>query len=719
MVRIVINNAISHIAGSFHTNYEVASEIGDELRIALSYEVSGHEWSEKFKNGTWDGRISLYLKRDKSFPTGLLFKVKQVFLNNKIEFVVENQRQKPLSDSSINTTFEEHNRTLRPYQELTVQAALQRGRGVLSVATGGGKALDITTPILTVNRGWTTMAGILPNDVVFDEQGYPTTVLMAHSILLDEQCYKVYFSDGAHIIASEDHLWTVNDDANLMQTLTTNEIHNRIKNQASSSLFIERPYVNHIHVESSDVFDQCALSIKQSCETGRLRITSVERCESVPVRCITVDSPSRLYLVGRTLIPTHNTMISAELLAQMNALPAVFIVPSKTLMYQTQREFDKYLKINGSKTKIGIAGDSVCDLNPDGINVLTWQTALQAFNEKYTTKGDKVVYDEFTGLQVRKTLVQLKDDVSDAERRLRQVESNGENAKIAKAALKKAQIRLKNREQQLVNKNSIKNLIQNTPVYMVDEAHTAAVIIQRLGEHAANSYYRYGVTATAWREDNQEIRIEGTFGRILIDIRPSALIKDGWLVRPHIFMVKIKHNEPHSDYNDAYLKHVVHCWERNYRIKQFAERLFQEGRKVMILVERLEHGDKLEQMVYNSVFVPGKDDGSGNETITEEVENYRLEMLSRCAQGKHILIATQWANVGVDEPGIDTLILAGSNQSSVTTFQQVGRILRPAANKVNAIVIDFLDEQNDLHNHSLKRKRAYALESEFKVYRVQ
>lgn len=552
MVRIVLDNAVSNILGNFHTDYEVSGEIREELRNALAYQVSGAEWSEKYKDGTWDGKISLYNKREKSFPTGLLFRVKQVLQDRHVEFVIENQRVKPETDKLVTTAFEEHKRTLRPYQELVIEAAKARGRGVLSVATGGGK-----------------------------------------------------------------------------------------------------------------------------------------------------------------------TMISAELIAQLKALPVVFIVPSKTLMHQTRKEFHKYLRIDGEKTKIGIAGDSICDLNPDGINILTWQTALQAFDEKYTAKGDKVVYDEFTGLQVRKTKAQLIDDVNDATRKVKQAEESNGDVKAAKAALKKAQTRLKNREQQLINKSQIKELIRNTPVFIVDEAHTAAIVIQRLGEHAAKSYYRFGVTATAWREDNQEIRIEGTFGRILINIRPSDLIKDGWLVKPYIFMVKIKHLETHSDYNDAYFKHVVNCWERNYRIKQFAEGLFAAGRKVLILVERLEHGEILEQMVYDSVFVPGKDDGSGNETITEEVENYRLEMLARCGRGEHILIATQWANVGVDEPAIDSLILAGSNRSSVTTFQQVGRILRPAEGKDNAIVIDFSDEQEDLHDHSLKRKRAYALEPEFKVYRVQ
>lgn len=895
MVRIVLDNAVSNILGNFHTDYEVSNEIREELRNALAYQVSGAEWSEKYKEGTWDGKISLYNKRDKSFPTGLLFRVKQVLQDRHVEFVIENKREKPETDKLVTTAFEEHKRTLRPYQELVIEAAKARGRGVLSVATGGGKALCINTPILTANRGWVTMGEIETGDIVFDDNGNTTRVLCAHSVLFNQTCYDIEFSDGSTITADAEHLWNVKvtpgySGKSQMITVTTQQMLNDMRNEGDSTwrtkkrkrrtekrsmFYIDRPSVisypsidakveldpyllgcwlgdggtksgifttseshfidafakhgfilrhvskydyyvkgmrqklreigvwnnkhvpeqylrgnittrQHVlagiidtdgHVDScgrieitlcnerlaKDVVELCRslgaqvnakksdaklnkvvvgsrwrikispsnyimcllprksekINYKRRKTIGRVYVKSINERSSTPVRCITVDSPSKLYLAGETLIPTHNTMISAELIAQLKALPVVFIVPSKTLMHQTRKEFHKYLRIDGEKTKIGIAGDSICDLNPDGINILTWQTALQAFDEKYTAKGDKVVYDEFTGLQVRKTKAQLIDDVNDATRKLKQAEESKGDVKSAKAALRKAQTRLKNREQQLINKGQIKQLIRNTPVFIVDEAHTAAIVIQRLGEHAAKSYYRFGVTATAWREDNQEIRIEGTFGRILINIRPSDLIRDGWLVKPYIFMVKIKHIETHSDYNDAYFKHVVNCWERNYRIKQFAEGLFAAGRKVLILVERLEHGEILEQMVYDSVFVPGKDDGSGNETITEEVENYRLEMLARCGRGEHILIATQWANVGVDEPAIDSLILAGSNRSSVTTFQQVGRILRPAEGKENAIVIDFSDEQDDLHDHSLKRKRAYALEPEFKVYRVQ
>lgn len=42
-------------------------------------------------------------------------------------------------------------------------------------------------------------------------------------------------------------------------------------------------------------------------KTKLITIESIEEIESVPVQCIAVDSPSHLFLVGKTLIPTHNT----------------------------------------------------------------------------------------------------------------------------------------------------------------------------------------------------------------------------------------------------------------------------------------------------------------------------------------------------------------------------------------------------------------------------
>lgn len=53
----------------------------------------------------------------------------------------------------------------------------------------------------------------------------------------------------------------------------------------------------------------------QSGRQLRRYIVNVEPVASVPVRYITVDSPSRLYLCSRAMIPTHNTRVGAETLS--------------------------------------------------------------------------------------------------------------------------------------------------------------------------------------------------------------------------------------------------------------------------------------------------------------------------------------------------------------------------------------------------------------------
>jgi predicted phage terminase large subunit-like protein len=53
----------------------------------------------------------------------------------------------------------------------------------------------------------------------------------------------------------------------------------------------------------------------QSFRHGNRMVVSIEPIEPKPMRCITVDSPSRLYLAGEGMIPTHNTRAAAENLA--------------------------------------------------------------------------------------------------------------------------------------------------------------------------------------------------------------------------------------------------------------------------------------------------------------------------------------------------------------------------------------------------------------------
>lgn len=54
--------------------------------------------------------------------------------------------------------------------------------------------------------------------------------------------------------------------------------------------------------------------LRRTSETFRRRIVNVEEIQSVPVKCISVDSESHLYLAGKSLIPTHNSEIELNII---------------------------------------------------------------------------------------------------------------------------------------------------------------------------------------------------------------------------------------------------------------------------------------------------------------------------------------------------------------------------------------------------------------------
>ena len=452
------------------------------------------------------------------------------------------------------------------------------------------------------------------------------------------------------------------------------------------------------------------------------------------------------------------TMTACELIARMSVSPVLFIVPSRSLLKQTQKEFMKYLSVDGERAHIGMLGDGVFDINPDGVNVITYQTALAAFNEKFSESKNKIEVDELAGEGARKTLEQLESEFSVAEKAFlkakeqasqqlanislqievveEKISSADEKEKkileknllsfqkdyeksfnnIIKneiAAYKKAKSALDTRLRSIANKKQIRELFTNAQAVIVDEAHLAAIVIEALANHADRSYYRFGLSATPWREDNQEIRLEGCMGKKLIDISPTFLINRGFLGPPRIFMVPIHFSEESDKYADSYTKHITKCWERNYRIKQFAEAFQEEGKPVMIIVDRIEHGNILQEIIKNSVFVPGSD--KGEDDPDDQEQDYRRRMLDACEKNEIILIGTQWLNTGIDAPAISVLIMAGSTQASATVLQTVGRVIRThkESGKTEAVVIDFMDSDKHMRKHSLARKRVYESEPGF------
>ena len=78
-------------------------------------------------------------------------------------------------------------------------------------------------------------------------------------------------------------------------------------------------------------------------------ITQVRPIAPVPLRCITVDSPSHLFLAGRQFIPTHNTSMAHALLGQVtrNGWP-VWVLDAKRVEFLDFRTWPNVQIVAGS-----------------------------------------------------------------------------------------------------------------------------------------------------------------------------------------------------------------------------------------------------------------------------------------------------------------------------------------------------------------------------------
>lgn len=75
--------------------------------------------------------------------------------------------------------------------------------------------------------------------------------------------------------------------------------------------------------------------IRSDATRRRIPITGIEQIEPTLGRCITVDSPDGLYLVGRTMIPTHNSMR----VGVWGTLRALMLDPSRRIVLASYSDY--------------------------------------------------------------------------------------------------------------------------------------------------------------------------------------------------------------------------------------------------------------------------------------------------------------------------------------------------------------------------------------------
>ena len=120
----------------------------------LSYWFVGAQYSKPYKSGIWDGYIHLFSKKSKSFPTGFLNDVEKILNKRKIDFDIEDIREKlNISKESIIKTIN-FNKNIKPreYQIEALKKVLSEKVGIINIPTGTGKTLIINLIINAIDQ---------------------------------------------------------------------------------------------------------------------------------------------------------------------------------------------------------------------------------------------------------------------------------------------------------------------------------------------------------------------------------------------------------------------------------------------------------------------------------------------------------------------------------------------------------------------------------------
>jgi len=237
---------------------------------------------------------------------------------------------------------------------------------------------------------------------------------------------------------------------------------------------------------------------------------------------------------------------------------------------------------------------------------------------------------------------------------------------------------------------------------MVDERHHQAALktYGKMNDLAVEAFWRWGFTGTNFRSNPlEQVALEACLGRTVASYSIGDMRRRGVLVPGQVRFVAFQTPRIGAsvDFQGAYERGVTRCQSRNEAVAREAVQLQREGRKVLVLVQRLEHGERLENLIPGSKFVQA-DDGDEVRKVVEDLDRGELT----CVIGSPVV------GEGLDIPSADALIYAKGMKARVTHTQDTFRVLTGGAGKEDAVVVDFLDRHNaKLIEHAIERMRNY------------
>lgn len=244
--------------------------------------------------------------------------------------------------------------------------------------------------------------------------------------------------------------------------------------------------------------------------------------------------------------------------------------------------------------------------------------------------------------------------------------------------------------QSLSRKGDISEVVKHYGQIIVDECHHLSAVSFDALLRSAPARYVLGLTATPIRRDGQQPIIFMQCGPIRHTAsRPQSAPHD-LLVIPRMLTGDVL-APSHVGIQEVF-KVLAGDAQRTAAIVADVRAAYDRGRKVLLLTQRTEHVDILEQAltdhIENLFTLHGR--------MPKKQRLSRLERLEALAEDSpRVLLATgKLIGEGFDHPALDTLVLAMPISWQGILQQYAGRLHRTHADKTDVQVFDFVDQGN-------------------------
>ncbi len=234
---------------------------------------------------------------------------------------------------------------------------------------------------------------------------------------------------------------------------------------------------------------------------------------------------------------------------------------------------------------------------------------------------------------------------------------------------------------------------------VVDEAHhcPAEQMVAVLRQLPAR--YLLGLTATPYRRDKLDAVIGWYLGPVVARIDKADLVDR--LIAPTI----IKRETGCVVAGDSFTELVtdlIHDPRRNRMIVADVAQAVREGRRCLVLSDRVDHVERLTEMLTDAGVSAAALHGQlGKRTRGEVVEGLGAGTVQA------VVATGSLIGEGFDCPRLDALFLATPVSYVGRVTQYIGRVSRTAPGKTDALVVDYCDDNRMLWASWGKRGRLY------------